>query len=80
MLKDYDKRQLERVELCRRYGICRDTFYEWRERRATGAPDWFADRSHAPAFLSARDASGAEGKDYFAAATISVSGAAQSWW
>ena len=26
----------------------RDTFYAWRARRESGAPDWFADRSHAP--------------------------------
>ena len=49
MLRDYDSGNWSVSELCRRYGICRDTFYEWRERRATGAPDWFADRSHAPA-------------------------------
>jgi transposase InsO family protein len=34
--------------LCRRYGVCRDTFYEWRRRRESGAADWFVDRSHAP--------------------------------
>ena len=35
-------------ELCQRHGICRDTFYEWRKRKATGDPDWFMERSHAP--------------------------------
>ena len=48
MLLDHDSGNWSVSELCRRYGICRDTFYEWRERRASGAQDWFLDRSHAP--------------------------------
>jgi transposase InsO family protein len=48
MLTDYDTGNWSVSDLCRRYGICRDTFYEWRERRASGAQDWFIERSHAP--------------------------------
>src|SRR4051812_21099383 len=48
MLSEYDSGNWNVAELCRRYGICRDTFYEWRRRREGGAPDWFMDRSHAP--------------------------------
>ena len=36
-------------ELCRRHGVCRDTFYEWYNRKQSGQEDWFMDRSHAPA-------------------------------
>ena len=35
-------------ELCRRHGVCRDTFYEWCKRKQSGDPEWFRDRSHAP--------------------------------
>jgi transposase InsO family protein len=48
MLSDYDTGTWSVSELCRRYGVCRDTFYEWRRRRESGAADWFVDRSHAP--------------------------------
>src|SRR5260370_15479915 len=48
MRADYDSENWSVSELCRRYGICRDTFYDWRRRRASGAADWFTDRSHAP--------------------------------
>jgi transposase InsO family protein len=48
MLADYDSGNWSVSELCRRYGVCRDTFYEWRSRRQSGAADWFMDRSHAP--------------------------------
>jgi transposase InsO family protein len=48
MLRDYDTGQFSVSELCRRYGVSRDTFYEWRARRAHGDDDWFYDRSHAP--------------------------------
>ena len=48
MLSDYDTGNWSISELCRRYGVCRDTFYDWRRRRELGAADWFIDRSHAP--------------------------------
>jgi transposase InsO family protein len=49
MLADYDTGNWSVLELCRRYGVCRDTFYEWRKRRDDGDAGWFADRSHAVA-------------------------------
>lgn len=48
MLVDYDSGNWNVSELCRRYGVSRDTFYAWRQRRDAGAADWFLDRSHAP--------------------------------
>lgn len=48
MLTDYDTGNWSVSELCRRYGVCRDTFYVWRERRERGEADWFLERSHAP--------------------------------
>jgi putative transposase len=48
MLADYDTGNWSVSDLCRRYGVCRDTFYEWRQRRERGAADWFVARSHAP--------------------------------
>lgn len=48
MMADYDTGNWSVSELCQRYGVCRDTFYEWRGRRESGAADWFTDRSHAP--------------------------------
>jgi transposase InsO family protein len=47
MLADYDTGNWSVTELCRRYGVCRDTFYEWRQRREDGDAAWFTDRSHA---------------------------------
>jgi transposase InsO family protein len=47
MLAEYDTGNWSVSEVCRRYGICRDTFYEWRKRRAGGDAAWFTDRSHA---------------------------------
>jgi transposase InsO family protein len=47
MLADYDTGNWSVTELCRRYGVCRDTFYEWRKRREGGETAWFIDRSHA---------------------------------
>ena len=47
MLSDYDAGHWSVSELCRRYGVSRDTFYAWRARRVGGEADWFCDRSHA---------------------------------
>ena len=47
MLADYDLGCWSVSELCRRYGVSRDTFYSWRARRQSEAEDWFCDRSHA---------------------------------
>lgn len=47
MLSDYDTGAFDVTQLCARYGVSRDVFYHWRERRLGGALDWFADRSHA---------------------------------
>ena len=52
MLSEYETRNWSVSELCRRYGICRDTFYEWRARKAAGDPEWFKERSHAPRHCS----------------------------
>jgi transposase InsO family protein len=48
MMMEYDTGNWSVSDLCRRFGVCRDTFYEWRARRASDARDWFLDRSHAP--------------------------------
>lgn len=48
MLSDYDTGLWSVSELCCRYGVSRDTFYFWRDRRERGSPTWFEDRSHAP--------------------------------
>ena len=48
MLADHDTGNWSVTELCARYRVCRDTFYEWRKRRASGEEDWFVDHSHAP--------------------------------
>jgi transposase InsO family protein len=61
MLADYDAGNWSISELCGRYGVCRDTFYEWRRRRAGGESAWFMDRSHAP--LSCPQKTGKEVSD-----------------
>jgi transposase InsO family protein len=48
MLLEYESGNWSVSELCRRYGVCRDTFYEWRSRKESGDLAWFQDRSHAP--------------------------------
>jgi len=47
MLSDYDTGCFSVSELCRRYGVSRDTFYAWSARRASGEAGWFVERSHA---------------------------------
>ncbi|WP_420132924.1 helix-turn-helix domain-containing protein, partial [Rhodopseudomonas sp.] len=37
MLSDYASGNWSVSDLCRRYGVSRDTFYEWRRRRDSGA-------------------------------------------
>jgi transposase InsO family protein len=61
MLADYATGNWTVSELCRRYGVCRDTFYDWNERRDSGGKNWFMDRSHAP--LHCSHATAAELKD-----------------
>jgi transposase InsO family protein len=48
MFLEYESGNWSVSELCRRYGVCRDTFYEWRKRKQSGDPAWFQERSHAP--------------------------------
>jgi transposase InsO family protein len=48
MFVEYENGNWSVSELCRRHGICRDTFYEWRKRKQSGDPEWFRERSHAP--------------------------------
>jgi transposase InsO family protein len=48
MFLEYESGNWGVLELCRRHGVCRDTFYEWRKRKWSGDPEWFKDRSHAP--------------------------------
>jgi hypothetical protein len=38
MLLDYDAGNWSISQLCRRYGVCRDTFCNSRERRLSGGP------------------------------------------
>lgn len=47
MLRDYDTGAFSVVELAARYGVSRDTFYLWKQRRESGDPEWFRARSHA---------------------------------
>ena len=48
MLREYDSGVFTDSELALRFGISRTTFYDWLNRRDTGEPDWFKDRSRAP--------------------------------
>jgi transposase InsO family protein len=47
MLGDYDTGVFSVSELCRMYGVSRETFYVWQRRRASGDAAWFCERSHA---------------------------------
>ena len=46
--------QRDGAELSERYGVSRETFYLWRERRLNGDAIWFQDRSHAPRNIPGR--------------------------
>ena len=48
LFRDYDSGAFAATELCTRYGISRQTFYEWKRRRESGDNHWFEERSHAP--------------------------------
>ena len=48
MFLEYESGNWSVAELCRRHGVCRDTFYAWRGRKQSGDAEWFKDRSHAP--------------------------------
>lgn len=47
LMMDYGTGAYSVSELCRRYGVSRQTFYEWKARRNGGYERWFEDRSHA---------------------------------
>jgi transposase InsO family protein len=66
LLLDYESGVFTASELCRRYGISRETFYVWKRRREGGAPHWWEDRGHAAASCPHRTA------DAVAAAVIGV--------
>jgi transposase InsO family protein len=48
MFREYDTGAFSVGELARRYGISRETFYQWKRRRAQGDPLWFHDRASVP--------------------------------
>src|SRR5947208_3661391 len=47
LFRDYDTGVFSVSDLCRRYGISRETFYVWKRRRKSGDDHWFEDLSHA---------------------------------
>ena len=53
---DYETGVFTVSDLCRRYGISRETFYVWKRRRESGAPDWWEQKSHAAASCRHRTA------------------------
>lgn len=57
LLCDYDTGVWTVSELCRAYGVSRETFYVLRARRASGDPAWFCERSHAAVSCPHRTAS-----------------------
>jgi transposase InsO family protein len=48
MLRDYETGAFSVTEVAARYGVTRQTFYDWKRRRDGGGPRWFEARSHAP--------------------------------
>jgi transposase InsO family protein len=53
---DYETGVFTASELCRRYGISRETFYVWKRRRESGAARWWEEKSHAAASCPHRTA------------------------
>lgn len=49
LFREYDTGAFSVSDLCRRYGISRETFYVWLRRRKSGEERWFEERSHAVA-------------------------------
>lgn len=49
LFREFETGAFSATDLCRRHGISRDTFYVWKQRRASGEARWFEDRSHAVA-------------------------------
>jgi transposase InsO family protein len=48
MFRDWDSGAFTVEEVSRRYGISRETFYQWKRRRESGAEDWYEEISRAP--------------------------------
>ena len=78
MFWEYESGNWSVSELCRRHGVCRDTFYEWRKRKESGGPEWLMDRSHAPlqCWQSTDESDCSEGN--CGTAAVSASGATQA--
>jgi transposase InsO family protein len=49
LFREYDTGIFTVAELCARFGVSRQTFYDWHGRRASGVERWWEDRSHATA-------------------------------
>lgn len=47
LFRAYESGAFSVSELCRRFGISRETFYVWKARRESGEAGWFEERSHA---------------------------------
>ncbi len=56
LFRDYEAGVFTVTELCRRYGVSRETFYFWKRRRDSGVPQWWEERSHAAASCPHRTA------------------------
>src|SRR5215468_10305213 len=50
LFRDYETGVFSVSDLCRRYGISRETFYVWKRRRESGDDHWFEELSHAVAW------------------------------
>jgi len=48
MFREYDSGAFGVSDLARRYGISRETFYQWKRRRESGETEWFKDRPSVP--------------------------------